>query len=279
MIQELKQKFGSLAKALDVFYVIQSIKPCSRIMVKEDMYKSVKSSLESYKLFVEKSNFKVLKLDKGDFSNKGERIKLDDERQGYYFVYFSKDKNLAKKANDYEEKEDHINLGLSLGYPKCCCEFFKENAEIQKKKFNDYILPALKNSKGFVFPFYTNCAIRYFDFSLLSHFPCNFNCKESIEIGKKHLTAIEKDSIHVFAELRDMLKSAVIYTENYGIFILREPKIEGSKVSYGIVVGNKENNLSNSLVKHKKLEVIDKNHIRVGDEDIKTDNLGFMFFI
>jgi len=279
MIQELKQKLGSLLKALDVFYVIKDLKPCSRIMVKEEMYEKVKSILNEYKLFVSKSEFKVLRLDDGNFSNKGERIDLSDERKGYYFVYFSKDKNLIDKAKEYEEKDDHINLGLSLGYPKCCCEFFAKNYKSEKERFNDYILAGLRDSEGFVFPFYNNFAIRYFDFSLLSHFPCNFKCEESIKIAKKNLDAIEKDSNEYFASLRDMLKSAVVYTENYGVFVLREPKIEGSTVKYGAVIGDKDNQLAKSLVKFKKFEVIGKNHIKVGGEDIKTKNLGFMFFI
>ena len=281
MIDELKEKFGSLVKALDILYVIEGAKPCSRIMIDETEYAIVKKFLEKKRLYADKSDFKVLKLDKGNFSNKGEVIDANDGRKGHYFVYVSKDKEIIKKARKYEKDKDNINLGLTLGYPKCCCEFFDDNSRLQEKRFNDYVLPALYNSEGFIFPFQNNYAARYFDLDLLGHFPCNFNCRKSSAIGKRHLKIIEKHSKEYAAILRGMLKGAVVYTENYGVFLLRNCTLSGNgkEIRYNMVMGTASNKLSDLLKANNRIKVIDKHHIKIGTQGLETKNFGVMLFI
>ena len=279
MIEKLKERFDSLLKVFEILYVAEGIKPAARIMVIEDQYKDIKKFLEKFSLYADRADFKTLKLDKGCFSNKGERINIYDKRKGHYFLYLSKNKNLVKKVKEYEEKNDHVKLGLALGYPKCCCKFFDKNSKTQERRFNDYILPALEASNGIIFPFYNNYTARYFDFALLSHFPCNFDCKKSLAIAKKHLTIIEKYSKEYAAIVKGMLKGAVVYTENYGVFLLRNSRISGNEIKYNTIIGNRDNNFSHVLKKSNKVEVTDRHHIRVGGKEIKTKNIGVMFFI
>ncbi|MFH2028177.1 MAG: hypothetical protein ABIJ08_03495 [Nanoarchaeota archaeon] len=277
MIERLKQRFDSLLKVFEIIYIIENTKPAARMMVFEDEYNSTRSFLKELNLYIGRSDFKVSKIDSSPYSNKGEIIK--GKEKGYYFAYISKNKDVIKRLKQYEKDKDHINLGLSLGYPKCCCEFFDKQHKTQEKRFNDYILPALENSKGFIFPFYNNVASRYFDLALLSHFPCNFDCKHSIDIAKNNLKVIEKNSEEYSAILRGMLKGGIIYTENYGVFLLRNAKIRDNMIYYESVMGSQNNKMSVLLKSNSQIKIIDKNHIKVEKQDIHTKNIGFMYFI
>ena len=64
----------------------------------------------------------MLKLKK---SAKNIHIRIAYNRLTY--PNFHKLKELVEKARAYEENDMHLELGMILGYPKCCCEFFKEN--------------------------------------------------------------------------------------------------------------------------------------------------------
>ena len=75
---------------------------------------------------------------------------------------------------------------------------------------NDYVIPALENSRAVRFSFLTNINIRNKDITLLNHFPCSFECKASIDLGRKHLRLIsELDpnlAMHFTHELKQKLK-------------------------------------------------------------------------
>jgi len=279
MLEILKEKFESLIDRLELVYVLERIKPAARLMVKQEEYIETKKFLEKYKLYVTRSDFKVVKLDNGPYSNKGEKVPSKDRRKGKYFIYVSRKKDNAEKAKKYESENNHKKLGKALGYPSCCIEFFEKHNKDQEKRFNDYLLKSLSSSKGHVFPFHTNIAARHFDLALLSHFPCSFHCKESKKQAESRLKIAEEYSIQYEAILRKMLKEPIIYTENYGIFMLRDAKLKDSKLTYSGIMATKENKLTSLLRNNNKLKIINKNHIKVGNQEIKTKNMGFMFFV
>src|SRR3989344_8780519 len=191
MIPKFQSIFHSITKSLEVLYVIDDAKPCARIIVSEDELDKVLEFLKNSKINYSVSDFKVIKQNTQSefYSDKSIKIPKDDSSKGYFFVYLSKDKAKAEKAKIAEAKNNHLELGLILGYPKCCCEFFAENFD---EKNTDLTLKSLKNSNGFEFSFYNNIAARHFDVSLLSHFPHSFDCKPSIEIAKKNLEILKK---------------------------------------------------------------------------------------
>ncbi|HLC95846.1 MAG TPA: hypothetical protein VJH97_00810 [Candidatus Nanoarchaeia archaeon] len=277
MLNELQEHFNSMLKCLDVLYVLEGIKPAARILVEEDEKVYIEEYLSSIGLQHQYADFKVKKLDEGQYSDKGER--LPGDQPGKSVMYIAKESLHAEKAKAYEQQEEHIKLGLALGYPRCCCEFFAKQAGMQEKRFNDYTLPGLAASRGFIFPFYLNYAARHFDISLLSHFPCSFNCPESMKIAKTNLEVIEKRSPEYAAIIRGMLKGAVIYTENYGVFLLRNAKMLNNKFHYDTVMGTQNNKFAEVLRSNNEIQAVDKNHIMLGNQTIKTPNIGFAYFI
>ncbi|MEK6949596.1 MAG: hypothetical protein AABX34_05205, partial [Nanoarchaeota archaeon] len=137
-------------------------------------------------------------------------------------------------------------------------------------------LPALNNSDGFKFPFYNNYAARYFDIALLSHFPHSFHCEESIKIAKSNLQCIKKYSEDLANKFEIALKSPLLYTENNGVFVFNDYKLNNNILEFNEVKSTVNNELLNLLNKSKKIEIIDKNKIKINDKTI--EDIGFMMF-
>jgi len=280
MINNLLKIFNNYTRSLEILYLLNDIKKMVRLDANEIELKNIRKFCNENDLNLEISDFKVIKLTdqgKGNYSNVVKKVNTNYPGQGLYHLYISKDNNKAKFLKLIENKNDDLAIGELLGYPKCCVEFFLEYKETQQKIQNDYILPALNNSEGFKFPFYTNHAIRYFDITLLSHFPHSFQCKESIEIAKTNLQYIKKYSDELSIKFETMLKSPVLYTENNGIFIFKDYKLNNKILEFHQVNSTINNNLLDLLNKNKRIEIIDKNKIKLGKEIIR--NIGIMIFI
>lgn len=278
MIKKLQQIFGSITKSLDVLYVIEDAKPCARILVFEDDIGKVTDFLNKNELSHSISDFKVMKqnIQSEFYSDKSIKISRDSAEKGYMIFYISKNKVTAEKAKIAEAENNHLELGLLLGYPKCCCEFFGKNFNEQNA---DLTLKTLENSDGFEFSFYANVAARHFDVNLLGHFPHSFQCRHSIEIAKKNLRIIQKHYEQLAALFLGILQGVVIYTNNEGIFLLRKYEKINNQIIYGDVLATAKSKLYYLLSSNKTLKIIDKNCFVVNDEKIEGKNYGIMVFI
>lgn len=179
MIKPLSLLFGSKSKAQEIVLLLQNAKEVVRQGFSEQELHRVEQFCQKNDLHLIKSNFKVLFADEGIYSNKGIRIPEDDKRPGMYFVYISKDEQKAWLASYYELMQNHQDLGLVLGYPACCVDFFCKN--FKENNTN------LQHSPSHP---HTNLSRREHDLVILSHFPCRSECQESIKLGEKYLQAI-----------------------------------------------------------------------------------------
>ena len=179
MIQPLSLIFGSKSKAQEIVLLLQNAKEVVRQGFFEPELHRVEQFCQHHNLHLVKSNFKVLFADEGIYSNKGIRIPEEDQRPGMYFVYISKDEPKAWLASYYELMQNHRDLGLVLGYPPCCVDFFGKNFSSRNT-----------NLEIFSQNPYTNLSKREQDLVILSHFPCRSGCPESIKLGEKYLQAI-----------------------------------------------------------------------------------------
>jgi hypothetical protein len=270
--------FHSITKSLEVLYVIEGAKPCARILVFEDEMKKILNFLNGNRLNYLISDFKALKqsLQSDFYSDKSIKIPKDDARKGYFFVYISKDRGLAEKAKIAEERNGHFELGLILGYPKCCCDFFEKNFG---ENNTDLTLKTLKYSNGLEFPFYNNIAARHFDVSLLSHFPHSFECGPSMEIAKNNLSIIKKFSNQLAVIFSGILQGAVVYTTEEGIFLLRNYEKNNNEIIYSNILSTAKSKLYFLLNSDNRLEIINKNNFFVNDMNIQGDKFGIMVFI
>jgi len=277
MIQQLQQIFGSITKSLEVLYVLEDAKPCARILVYEDELEKIIDFSKKNQLFFIISDFKVIKqnIQSDTYSDKSIKISKNAAQKGYFLVYLSKDKKIAQKAKIAEENSNHKELGLLLGYPKCCCEFFEKNFN---EKNTDLTLKILDNSEGYEFEFYNNIAARHFDVALLNHFPHSFGCKPSIEIAKNNLRIINRYSKQLAEMFSNILKSAVIYTSDEGIFLLKSYQKINNQIAYNDVMTTTKSKLYYLLSSNRKLRIIDKNNFVMNDINIKGENYGVIVF-
>ena len=196
MIKKLSYTFGSKTKAQEIIFLLNNIKE----VVRQGFYDHELPSVEKYckenNLHLVKSKFKVLLADENIFSNKGIRISEKDKRSGMYFTYISKDEQKAWLAAYYELMQNDKDLGLVLGYPQCCVNFFCNNFNSENPN------PQVESSNP-----YTNISKREQDCVLISHFPCNAECQKTIEIAKKNLillTDLDKNyAIEIAHDLKE----------------------------------------------------------------------------
>jgi hypothetical protein len=175
MIKKLSYIFGSKTKAQEIVFLLNETKDVVRQGFYEHELEKIENFCVGNNLHFVKSKFKVLLMG-DDYSNKGVRIKEEDKRKGMHFVYISKNEQKALLAAYYELIQNDKELGLLLGYPACCVRFFCEN-------FNENNTnPELEPSNPL-----TNITKRDQDNVLLSHFPCDSDCKGSISIAKMNL--------------------------------------------------------------------------------------------
>jgi hypothetical protein len=187
--------FGSKTKAQEILLLLDDAKDVVRQGFYENELEAVEKFCRENGIFLVKSNFRV-ELEGSEYSNRGLRVPAD--REGMFFVYLSKDELMANMAAYYEFKRDDRNLGLILGYPSCCVDFFCRN--FSEKNAN----PVHKPTNP-----YTNLTKRNRDCVIISHFPCSSECRKSIELAKKYLNVISKHDAKRAEEMMNLLGSNI----------------------------------------------------------------------
>ncbi len=194
-IKELSLIFGSQTKAQEMVLLLHGAKKVVRQGFYAEELPKVEKFCAENKIVLAKSKFKVLMADEQAYSNKGFRIPETDQRRGMHFLYFSQDEQKAWLASYYELINNDADLGLLLGYPRCCIEFFgkrftEDTTNLQRRPTNVF----------------TNITQRHRDAVILSHFPCRSDCTESIALARKYLDVLINVDNHRVEELLGMLK-------------------------------------------------------------------------
>ncbi|MBT4651045.1 DUF483 domain-containing protein [Candidatus Woesearchaeota archaeon] len=204
MIKEMSLVFGSKTKAQEIVFLLEDVKEIVRQGFYEEELDKVEKFCKEKGLFLVRSKFKVLLADETGYSNKGIRISEEDKRPGMHFVYISKDEEKAWLASYYELVGNDYDLGLLLGYPKCCADFFVKNFSVERYDLE------LKASNLF-----TNLSKRNDDCVLLSHFPCSSDCEESLGLGKKFLSVIRSVDKERAEEMENLLIEQINVGEDH----------------------------------------------------------------
>lgn len=173
-----------------------------------------------------------------------------------------------------DENEDETSLGEDLGIPNCCIDFYDRNREKAFQKQNDFVPLVLENTKGDgPYNFWNNYVSQYFGYSLLSFFPCSFNCKNAAnfaqntyELLNAYLPFHAKKTIH-------FQKQNLIYTEYKGIHMYENSKFIKSKKTINLSNTTfhstlKPNALSlNNYLEAKDIFIINKNSLKITYKD------------
>lgn len=264
MIHNLIEVFSSTIKSLEMLYLIHDKKFVVRNIAHEKDIKKIAGFLKKNNLNYSLSDFKIKKISNNSpYSDSSIKIDKNSQYEGYFFFYISKKQELADRAKAYEQFGMHFELGIILGYPKCCVDFFSQNFN---KDNTDLTLNTLNNTQSSEFPFYTNIASRHFDISLISHFPCKFTCNNSILIAKENLETISKISKQFAEVISNSMKKTFLYTQSKGVFILNGCSKNSEEITFNTVTPTIKNLFYYLLEKTKKINIIEKNKIIINNQ-------------
>ena len=90
------------------------------------------------------------------------------------------------------------------------------------------------------------------------------------------MECIKNNSKELANRIESMLKNPIIYTENNGIFILKNSKFNNNILEYNEILSTIKNNFYNLLNQNNKIEIINKNKIKINHNIL--DDVGFMLF-
>jgi hypothetical protein len=192
--------------------------------------------------------------------------------------YISRKSELAEKACELERDNNIMEYGRLLGYPDCCIK----NWMARIHRGDDMVIESFIKTKP---SFYCNNIFNFesridphreigqgsgkiFDKSchnfLIRHIPCSFDCKESIEIGKKTLELLEMNVPDFAKGVVNVIKKPVLYFDSFR-WVVFDGTARGNRLFYkGIASVDSliEKSLLDKLSKGNELEVTDK-HINI----------------
>ena len=97
-------------------------------------------------------------------------------------------------------------------------------------------------------------------------------------MSKDSYNLVRKEYPQLAAIIEKILKSAVIYTMNEGIFILRKYQKIGNGIVYGDVLTTAKNKLYYLISSNRELEIIDNCNFLINEIKIGGADFGVMVF-
>jgi MoaA/NifB/PqqE/SkfB family radical SAM enzyme len=184
---------------------------------------------------------------------------LEFNKENNIYLYISKDANLIEKLKNSEIKGDPNETGRLLGYPKCCVK--KHFIEINKGEISDIsIINSLikGNEERNHFLFYNNCNAS--GKTLISHFPCSYDCQESTQIAKENLKLIESINKKFANHLIFYLTRPAFISEKFIVHF------HSNNPEFGKTYSNEEFVISG--IKTETIKLIDNKTIQIGNDSI-----------
>jgi hypothetical protein len=257
----------------DLIVVNEGLKPCCRMIINDSKIDGLKKFCDEHGLSFEKSEHKVIGITdsgKAGWSTRDVKVRPETLKGGHWYCYISKKKGVAAEAKKAEESGDNDEFGKILGYPECCRKTFLAKSGV----FKDNVLTTLNETRQDPpYSFYNNFVAQYFGFSLLSHFPCSFNCVKSARLAESYLKALETYSSGLARQFVEFQKSSILFTEHDGVFMIEDFSLRNKILAYDSskIRGTVENEIFTSLTEGDNIKILGKNNviIRRGEKAIR----------
>ena len=221
IFNEMVDQFG-LLQTREIMSAWAGLK-VARIGLKQNKLLVLKEKLAKLNLHYQISDEPVFArkdIGKGGWSNKFEERPWVARKNGDYLVYVSNDVKSLQKAFNSELEGEEEEFGEKLGIPACCIDFYSKNLDKAYEKQNDFVPLVLKNTKELhSFNFWNNYVSQYFGYSLLSFFPCSFNCVESARFAQNTYDLINSILPIQASQIIHFQKQPILYTEYRGIYL------------------------------------------------------------
>lgn len=119
-------------------------------------------------------------------------------------------------------------IGRLLGYPSCCAATFAERWPAAIAEHQGDLLPLSLDASGpGPHDWHVNIVARYFGPALIQHFPCRFDCPESIALARRVGAALAHFEPEYLASGHRLLAAPALYSDRGGIAILVGGQVTG----------------------------------------------------
>lgn len=129
---------------------------------------------------------------------------------------------------------DNYRYGLTLGFPECCVRFYAaHNGKYFDGKHRwgwNTPFEVYDNTTG-EFSFYCNHLPMDHRYFLIHHYPCSYNCKETIRLARELLNKIEKKEPEYANEIKRILRLPYLVFDEKKAFVF-EGKTDRNSVEY-----------------------------------------------
>lgn len=159
-------------------------------------------------------------IGKGGWSNSLEKVVKPDYPDGLFNVYIATDLLIAENGSYFEDESNEREFGKLLGIPKCCVETYIRSHPVAALKQNDFVPLVLENTDDKMpFIFWNNYVSQYFGRSLLSFFPCSFNCQKASIVAQTTFSVLQGCDLAWAEEFIKLQRTNILYTEYLGLHL------------------------------------------------------------
>ncbi len=264
----------------------------SRLGIHPNYLQIIVKIFEFYNVQYVIGNFRytyIKDIGKGGWSNRfgDETLKDDTNAKGDFFFYIADNLKKAKAALEKEENEKEFEFGETLGIPSCCANFYIDNAEKAFKKQNDFVLYVLEKTKSNPpYDFWNNYVSQYFGYSLLSFFPCSFDCESSKKVSKQIFKILNETDHSLANKFLFFHKQNILYTEYRGIYLFENSIFRSGSISYKntkIHSTMNKSSIQKTIFQGDKIKIINKNYCLFYNKnklirELKGENIALCLF-
>lgn len=199
-----------------------------------DEWRLLKSTFKRYNLSFAVGTRRIhntLDQGKGGWSNLISTSNAASDNDDAY-IYIAADDETANSFRMADEAGDDALVASYLGIPRCCAEFFLMVWPAAVKRQGD-LCPytcAMTENKPYPWKWQINIVSQYFGGSLISFFPCSFNCSEAKKVSQNALSIIAKVDERWARTTRNLSKGVFLYTEYRGIHKWDKYSISGNQI-------------------------------------------------
>ena len=124
---------------------------------------------------------------------------------------------------EFYRGNNNIAMGLLLGFPMCCCEFF-QNYWVEQG-YRD-LTPVMENENEGKYH-ECNVFLRHLGVRAVSHLPCSFNCLGTVAVGQSLISiGVDLGFTNEMEWLEDILHWPIRWSSLHGIAIVTTPVVK-----------------------------------------------------
>lgn len=208
-------------------------------------------------------NFGRPDIGKGGWSNRLCDSRADQAGLGSTSTYIAKTMASSEEACALDNSEDVNRFGELLGFPECCRAFYRKNWETAQCLQGDFALLTADATPVFPYNGWTNYLAQYFQYSLISHFPCSFTCEHTARLGAQAHEFLQRLSPEFAASFLLLHRSAIVYTEFQGLCLLPGARWKENSIWYDSVRSTIPGQLDEAVRRGNRIQVTGKHSFEV----------------